>query len=221
MWLFCVPASQGAQRSDGGDGGGGDQGDLGDLGRQGDTDGYGHWPRWIGSAEVCPLRPPNLGAGIGAGQGLHELPAERLADGLMTALDRPFAFFGHGGGALLGVDVVRCLERRGLPGPVRLFISAQTPPHGGAVQRGAGAVYRLPAPVGLSCPITVIGWADDADHPPELMAGWWDYADDVRFAMLDGDPQRCRQAPAGLQTLIAYDLERTSAARASSPGGAA
>ena len=52
-----------------------------------------------------------------------------LLDGIRTHLDRPFAIFGHSMGALIAFELARELRRRGMPQPVRLFVSAHRAPH--------------------------------------------------------------------------------------------
>jgi surfactin synthase thioesterase subunit len=55
---------------------------------------------------------------------------ERLADGLRGLLDVPFAFFGHSMGALVAFELARKLEEdSGVPGPLHLFVSAESAPH--------------------------------------------------------------------------------------------
>ncbi|MFF7992046.1 thioesterase II family protein [Kitasatospora xanthocidica] len=60
---------------------------------------------------------------------LDEL-VEQLADALRGYLDVPFAFFGHSMGSLIAYELAARLERTDpeLPGPVALFVSAETAP---------------------------------------------------------------------------------------------
>jgi medium-chain acyl-[acyl-carrier-protein] hydrolase len=51
-----------------------------------------------------------------------------LAEGLRQYLGKPFAFFGHSMGAVLGFELARLLRDQGLPQPVRLFVSAHRAP---------------------------------------------------------------------------------------------
>ncbi|MEU2153841.1 alpha/beta fold hydrolase [Streptomyces sp. NPDC019396] len=55
----------------------------------------------------------------------------QLADALRGRMDVPFAFFGHSMGSLIALELAAHLERTepGLPGPVGLFVSAETAPH--------------------------------------------------------------------------------------------
>ncbi|MBA3772359.1 MAG: thioesterase [Ramlibacter sp.] len=61
---------------------------------------------------------------------LHSMEdvAPPIVDELMPLLDRPFAFFGHSTGALIGFEVARVLRMRGLPQPQLLIVSAQNAP---------------------------------------------------------------------------------------------
>lgn len=51
-----------------------------------------------------------------------------LADALGSALDRPYALFGHSVGAAIAFAVARELLRRGHPAPAHLFLSGRAPP---------------------------------------------------------------------------------------------
>jgi medium-chain acyl-[acyl-carrier-protein] hydrolase len=59
---------------------------------------------------------------------------EALAQALVPLLDKPFAFFGHSLGALVGFELARQLRRQPGVQPARLFVSAgrapQIPPRG-------------------------------------------------------------------------------------------
>jgi medium-chain acyl-[acyl-carrier-protein] hydrolase len=54
---------------------------------------------------------------------------EALAQAIVPLLDRPFAFFGHSLGALVGFELARQLHRQLNIQPVRLFVSADRAPH--------------------------------------------------------------------------------------------
>jgi surfactin synthase thioesterase subunit/phosphopantetheinyl transferase len=79
---------------------------------------------------------------------LREPPIDRLEPLVATLtpllephLDRPFAFFGHSMGAVIGYELARELRRRGKPGPVHLLVSGR-----GAPDRESGypVLYNLP-----------------------------------------------------------------------------
>jgi medium-chain acyl-[acyl-carrier-protein] hydrolase len=79
--------------------------------------------------EVCPIQYP------GRGTRLTEIPftqisplIEALAQSLEPLLDRPFAFFGHSLGALLGFELARQIRRKSGVQPVHLFVSADRAP---------------------------------------------------------------------------------------------
>lgn len=79
--------------------------------------------------EVCPVQFP------GRGTQLMETPftelsplVQALAQALAPLLDKPFAFFGHSLGALVGFELTRQLRRLSGVQPVRLFVSAARAP---------------------------------------------------------------------------------------------
>jgi medium-chain acyl-[acyl-carrier-protein] hydrolase len=79
--------------------------------------------------EVCPVQIP------GRGTRLMETPftqlsplVQALAQALAPLLDKPFAFFGHSLGALVGFELARQLRRQSGVQPVRLFVSADRAP---------------------------------------------------------------------------------------------
>jgi surfactin synthase thioesterase subunit len=66
----------------------------------------------------------------------------------------------------------------------------------------ANRQYRMAEPVRLPVPITALGWAQDAEVPPELMADWPDCGP-VDFHTLQGGHYGFIQAPPQLRALIA------------------
>jgi len=79
--------------------------------------------------EVCPVQFP------GRGTRLMETPftqleplVQALAQALVPLMDKPFAFFGHSLGALVGFELARQLRRQSGVQPVRLFVSADRAP---------------------------------------------------------------------------------------------
>ena len=92
--------------------------------------------------EVCPVQLP------GRSERLMERPftdlsslIEVLAQALAPLLDKPFAFFGHSLGALIGFELARQLRRQYGVNPVRLFVSAGRPPQ---VPRRGAPIHNLP-----------------------------------------------------------------------------
>jgi medium-chain acyl-[acyl-carrier-protein] hydrolase len=74
--------------------------------------------------EVCAVQLP------GRENRLNEPPIPRLsplvqtlARVLLPSLDKPFAFFGHSMGALIGFELVRHLRSQKSPVPIHLFVS--------------------------------------------------------------------------------------------------
>lgn len=88
------------------------------------------WPAGLPEdVEVCPIQFP------GRGSRLMETPftqlsppIQALAQALVPLLDKPFAFFGHSLGALVGFELARQLRRQSGVQPVRLFVSADRAP---------------------------------------------------------------------------------------------
>ncbi len=104
---------------------------------------FRRWPeRLTGVAEVCPILLPGREARY------HETAYTRMeplvgaiVQGIAQHLDRPFAFYGHSMGALIGFEVCRRLERDCGVRPVCVFISAARPPH---ARWSEESVHHLP-----------------------------------------------------------------------------
>lgn len=88
---------------------------------------------WIrplrGLAEVCPIYLP------GRETRMQEPPSRDLmalvadiASEIQEYLDKPFAFFGHSMGALVGFELAQLLRERHGAEPVQLFVSGRRPP---------------------------------------------------------------------------------------------
>lgn len=80
--------------------------------------------------EVCAVQPPGRGVRMGEAP-LRRLPqvVEAAAQALRPYFDRPFAFFGHSMGALIGFELARRLERENETPPRHLFVSGHRAPH--------------------------------------------------------------------------------------------
>ncbi len=83
-------------------------------------------PHWI---EVCPVELP------GRGSRLRETPfmdipslVSALGKALAIFLDKPYAFFGHSMGALIGFELARYFRKNQLPQPIHFFASGHTAP---------------------------------------------------------------------------------------------
>jgi medium-chain acyl-[acyl-carrier-protein] hydrolase len=92
--------------------------------------------------EVCPIQFP------GRGTRLMEAPftqlsplVQALAKALGPLLNKPFAFFGHSLGALVGFELARELRRRFGVQPVRLLVSAA---HAPQLPRRHQPIHALP-----------------------------------------------------------------------------
>ncbi|MFF7364681.1 alpha/beta fold hydrolase [Streptomyces sp. NPDC008125] len=89
------------------------------------------WQRLLGpDVEVVPVQLPGREARLAepAERSLTAL-TERLAGPVLERADgRPFAFFGHSMGALLGYDLSHALSAAGRP-PAHLAVSGYVPPH--------------------------------------------------------------------------------------------
>lgn len=80
--------------------------------------------------EVCALQPPGRANRI-AETPIPAVPEfiERLGPALAPLTDKPFVFFGHSMGSILGFEACRWLRRNGLNLPQHLFASARRAPH--------------------------------------------------------------------------------------------
>ncbi|MDQ3805156.1 MAG: thioesterase II family protein [Acidobacteriota bacterium] len=105
---------------------------------------YRSWPEALpADVEVCPVQLP------GHESRLHE-PAfnqlgplvDALVPELLPLLDRPFAFFGHSMGAMIGFETARRLRAKKVVGPRHLFVSGRRAPH--LPPKGERRTYDLP-----------------------------------------------------------------------------
>ena len=89
------------------------------------------WPQRIGEkVEVCPMQFP------GRENRMSEPPIGDLREVVRLVADlfapsleeKPYALFGHSMGGLVAFELAREIRRRGLPRPVRLFMSASCAP---------------------------------------------------------------------------------------------
>lgn len=91
---------------------------------------FRQWSHHLPSTvEVCPIQLP------GRGDRLLDPPYTRLltlvediARDIQPYLDKPFAFFGHSMGALIGFELARQLRREAKVEPVHLFVSGRRAP---------------------------------------------------------------------------------------------
>ena len=98
----------------------------------GDANVFRLWASRFGlsrTAEVCAIQLP------GRGTRHREAPftsmpplIEELAGALQPFLDKPFAVFGHGLGALIGFELTRYLRQNSGPQPQHLFVGGRRAP---------------------------------------------------------------------------------------------
>ena len=79
--------------------------------------------------EACPVQLPGRGSRITEPPFTELAPLVRAAGrALAPHLDKPFAFFGHSMGALVGFELARHLRREYNSRPVHLFVSGRCSP---------------------------------------------------------------------------------------------
>ena len=90
------------------------------------------WANYIHpNIELCILRLPGRESRIRESPFMQLSPlVNKIAEVISPELEtRPFAFFGHSLGALIGFALTRQLRYQKLPEPVHLFVSSRKPPH--------------------------------------------------------------------------------------------
>lgn len=104
---------------------------------------YRAWPEGLPPAvEVWALRPPGVFGGRLRQPFTSLMPmVEETAAAIRETLDRPFAFFGHSMGALIGFELTRLLRREGAPLPIHLFVSGRRAPQ---IPDPTPPTYNLP-----------------------------------------------------------------------------
>ena len=109
----------------------------------------------------------------GRGNRMQEPPVTRLpelveamAPALLPRLDKPFVFFGHSMGAILGFELARWLRREGEPGPLKLFVSGRSAPQ---LNRTHPPIHDLPQPELVAELKRLNGTPDEVLEHPELM----------------------------------------------------
>lgn len=119
------------------------------------------------SIEVCPVLLP------GRGGRMREPPlprisllVENIASAIRSYLDKPFAFFGHSMGALIGFELARYLRREEKVEPVHLFASACRAPQ---ISRLEPPTYGLPDSEFLERLRNLNGTPQEVLEHPELM----------------------------------------------------
>jgi medium-chain acyl-[acyl-carrier-protein] hydrolase len=129
---------------------------------------YRSWSKRLPtSVEVCAVQLP------GRGNRLREPPftdlhtlVRALAEALLSYLDKPFAFFGHSMGALIGFELAQRLRERASPGPIQLFVSGHRAPQ---LERDGPTTYDLPEPELLAELRRMNGTPREVLEHPELI----------------------------------------------------
>lgn len=106
---------------------------------------FRQWPQRVPEGvEVCAVQPP------GRGGRLMERPFTSITELVAAAepalrpfMDRPFAFYGHSMGGIVGYELARRLREGGQAGPSHLFVSGCPAPQ---LARTSPITYNLPEP---------------------------------------------------------------------------
>jgi len=106
---------------------------------------YRTWSKFLpGTVELCPVQLPGRGGQMSEKPFVQMAPlVEAAARELEPYFDKPFAFFGHSMGAVIGFELARHLRRESKPGPVHLFVSGRRPPQSPPEM---APTYNLPEP---------------------------------------------------------------------------
>lgn len=91
---------------------------------------FRQWPEGLPlDIEVCSITLPGHESRLGEpAVGRLEPLVNALFPELLSFMDRPFAFFGHSMGALIGFEVARRLRASKLPAPEHMFVSGRKAP---------------------------------------------------------------------------------------------
>lgn len=106
---------------------------------------FRNWQKLLPSAvEVCPVQLPGRGGRTmePSYTSLNEM-VRGVANGLLPYLDKPFAFFGHSMGSILGFELARYLRRHYSLQPRHLFVSGRRAPQ---IPDTDPPTYNLPEP---------------------------------------------------------------------------
>lgn len=129
---------------------------------------YRSWQeRFSPSIEIHAIQLP------GHGSRLREQPftamdpmVEAIDKAICDQLDRPFAFFGHSLGALIGLELAHKLRSERKLEPYHLFIAACRPPH---IPHIASITYNLPEEEFIASLRDLQGTPTEVLDNPELM----------------------------------------------------
>src|SRR5712691_623251 len=117
--------------------------------------------------EVCPIQLPGRESRLGEVP-FSRLPpiVEALAPALRPYLDKPFAFFGHSMGALIGFELARHLRREGQSDPIHLFVSGHRAPQ---LPDPNPPIHQLPEPAFIQELRRLKGTSEAVLADPDLM----------------------------------------------------
>jgi len=106
---------------------------------------YRMWSKFLpNEVDLCPVQLPGRGGQMGKKAFTQMTPLVEAAAGeLAPYFDKPFAFFGHSMGAVIGFELARYLRSQSKPGPVHLFVSGRRPPQS---PKEIVPTYDLPEP---------------------------------------------------------------------------
>jgi medium-chain acyl-[acyl-carrier-protein] hydrolase len=92
--------------------------------------------------ELYCLQLPGRGSRWGEAPYARLIPlVQAVASALLPFLDKPFAFFGHSMGSMIGYELARELRKRGAVSPAHFFVSGGPAPH---VREKKPPVHGLP-----------------------------------------------------------------------------
>jgi len=94
--------------------------------------------------EVCPIELAGRGSRMRDKLYTSMKPLVKdLAEALQPYLDKPYVFFGHSMGSLIGFEIARLFRNNNFPMPIHLFVSGHTAPQFGCTH---APIYDLPEP---------------------------------------------------------------------------
>jgi medium-chain acyl-[acyl-carrier-protein] hydrolase len=134
----------------------------------GTTHTYRSWQALLpDSIDVAPVQLPGRGQRLSepAFQRLSEI-VEALGHELVPYFDKPFAFFGHSMGALIGFELARWLRKSHKAMPAQLFLSGRPAPQFSELTE---PTWDLPEREFIKRVRQLNGTAQDVLNHPELM----------------------------------------------------
>jgi len=126
------------------------------------------WPQYLpAEIELCAVQYPGRGSRLAEplGEDIVQI-MNGLYQDLQPFLTKPFAFFGHSMGALVGYEFARRLQREQQLGPFQLFVSGCSAPH---VTMFDELTYNLPEPEFLAELRRLQGTPEEVLDNAELM----------------------------------------------------